>query len=113
MEVIDGNLFCGECSSLVPLSDFEIKCFECGAVFDEIPPMRHETRSKPSLNPAWAKDVEEIKEKKKTLATIEEACPECGNPELEYYTMQLRSADEGQTVFYQCPQCSHKFSVNN
>ena len=29
-------------------------------------------------------------------ATVEEPCPRCKHPVLEYYTMQLRSADEGQ-----------------
>lgn len=29
-------------------------------------------------------------------ATVDEPCPRCKNPVLEYYTMQLRSADEGQ-----------------
>jgi DNA-directed RNA polymerase I subunit RPA12 len=50
--------------------------------------------------------------KPSNLATVKEECPKCKNPTMEYYTMQLRSADEGQTVFYVCPACKHKFSVN-
>lgn len=49
----------------------------------------------------------------RTRATVDEPCPKCGNPEMEFYTLQLRSADEGQTVFYECPKCGHKYSTNN
>ena len=49
---------------------------------------------------------------KKARATIKEDCPKCGHPELEYYTMQLRSADEGQTVFYNCTKCGHTYNTN-
>ena len=47
-------------------------------------------------------------------ATVKEECPKCRHPFMEFYTMQLRSADEGQTVFYECPsaECGHKFSIN-
>mmetsp|Transcript_7808 Transcript_7808/g.11668 ORF Transcript_7808/g.11668 Transcript_7808/m.11668 type:complete len:145 (+) Transcript_7808:32-466(+) len=46
-------------------------------------------------------------------ATIDEPCPKCKHPTLYFYTMQLRSVDEGSTVFYECPNCNHKFSQNN
>lgn len=49
----------------------------------------------------------------KERAKVKEVCPSCGHPEMEYYTMQLRSADEGQTVFYECVKCKYKFSLNS
>ena len=35
----------------------------------------------------------------------EETCIKCSHGTLEFFTMQLRSADEGQTVFFECPKC--------
>mmetsp|Transcript_18582 Transcript_18582/g.31089 ORF Transcript_18582/g.31089 Transcript_18582/m.31089 type:complete len:205 (-) Transcript_18582:16-630(-) len=59
------------------------------------------------------KDVEPVViQKRAARATVKETCPECKHDELEYYTMQLRSADEGQTVFFECRECGHKFSTN-
>ena len=43
----------------------------------------------------------------KTEAVIAQTCPSCGREEMRYYTLQLRSADEGSTVFFSC-DCGHK-----
>jgi ssDNA-binding Zn-finger/Zn-ribbon topoisomerase 1 len=43
---------------------------------------------------------------------LSQNCPECGHPKMYFSTMQLRSVDEGQTVFYECVKCHHKYSVN-
>ncbi len=67
--------------------------------------------------PLWAKSDEEQQAlraaKEPTRATVEEPCVRCGHPEVGYYTVQMRSVDEGQTVFYECPNCNHTWSVNN
>lgn len=70
------------------------------------------TQSLPRSRPHWIQEEQEEQHMEKH-ATIEEPCPKCGNPELLFYTMQLRSVDEGSTVFYECPACAHKFSQNN
>lgn len=46
-------------------------------------------------------------------AEVTEQCPKCGHERASFYTMQMRSADEGETVFYTCLKCAHKWRQNN
>ncbi|XP_077285739.1 RNA polymerase I subunit RpI12 [Arctopsyche grandis] len=44
---------------------------------------------------------------------VERKCPACSNEKMSYATLQLRSADEGQTVFYTCTKCKFKETENS
>ena len=45
--------------------------------------------------------------------TVDRRCPKCGFDKMSYATLQLRSADEGQTVFFTCLKCKFKESENS
>eukprot|EP00929_Paragymnodinium_shiwhaense_P115382 TRINITY_DN84217_c0_g1_i1.p1 TRINITY_DN84217_c0_g1~~TRINITY_DN84217_c0_g1_i1.p1 ORF type:complete len:205 (+),score=35.89 TRINITY_DN84217_c0_g1_i1:65-616(+) len=71
--------------------------------------------------PAWWKDedeeIEKIKagvEKEDTIAYPEIAmeCQGCGHDKLQFWTRQLRSADEGQTVYFLCKKCGWRTTEN-
>ena len=87
-------------------------------LFHSDSPQHRNPNSHPRLCPGYDPDscfggASSAAEKRKQLATIDETCPNCGFEEMTFYTMQLRSVDEGQTVFYSCVPCGHTFSVNN
>lgn len=44
---------------------------------------------------------------------VDEECPKCGHEKASFTTVQLRSVDEGSTVFYECLKCHHHWSENN
>ena len=38
---------------------------------------------------------------------VERTCKKCVHNQMSYAAMQLRSADEGQTVFFTCVKCKY------
>ncbi|PWN26208.1 hypothetical protein BDZ90DRAFT_233342 [Jaminaea rosea] len=120
--------FCSSCGSLldVPKDEDVIACVPCGAhldasVYDNLSLV---TRSNPSAFPSALRTKRQLVSTVSSRndggdgaradeATIREKCPKCGNEEMRFSTLQMRSADEGTTVFYTCPNCGYKFSQNN
>ncbi|KAL3663969.1 hypothetical protein V7S43_010857 [Phytophthora oleae] len=112
-----GPAFCPHCGTILDHPDTNsIVCSACEyrCRYQDLPSLTVVTQSEDKPAPKWL-DAEKVMSEVTgpARATVEETCPKCGNLEMDYYTLQLRSADEGQTVFYECKKCGHKFSVNN
>mmetsp|Transcript_31444 Transcript_31444/g.35767 ORF Transcript_31444/g.35767 Transcript_31444/m.35767 type:complete len:118 (+) Transcript_31444:181-534(+) len=113
--------FCPSCRATLKLdSSGRIDCVVCKyssnlSSLVQIPTTTTHSADRPI--PLWAKSDEEqaaLRESQKpTRATVEEDCVKCGASEVGFYTLQLRSVDEGQTCFYECPRCKHTWSLNN
>jgi len=69
------------------------------------------TESRPKFNVAAL--LQENNDRDQDVrATVEEQCPKCKHGLAKYSTLQMRSAEEGQTIFYECLACEHVWSVN-
>ncbi|KAA6409159.1 MAG: DNA-directed RNA polymerase I subunit [Lasallia pustulata] len=121
MSAIRSLVFCTDCGNLLDGSSGDEKailtCEVCGRENKDTSSTVVTTKSKPTAFPSLLRSKRSAvqtltAEDVQTEATIRQTCPECGREEMWYYTLQLRSADEGSTVFYRC-ECGYKFSTNN
>ncbi|OHT05611.1 DNA-directed RNA polymerase I subunit RPA12 [Tritrichomonas foetus] len=104
------RLFCDNCGTLINITARgEIRCPLCRSEYDA------------SLLDRFERRVDLIAPEEEQLqmntegsvrTVIDERCPECNHEGLYFSTAQLRSADEGQTVFYECPKCGHRYQQN-
>ena len=102
------DLFCKFCGTLVPITHTDIlTCPLCHQGFSS------ETLENSEITVNVTKSQEENTAAKSSGRTIiNERCPECGKEGLYFTTAQIRSADEGQTIFYECIHCHYKYSQN-
>ncbi|KAK8790914.1 hypothetical protein WA158_005545 [Blastocystis sp. Blastoise] len=107
--------FCPVCGTILELPESgEIACGVCKfkCTFEDLHNTIIVSHSKPKAPLAWLEEDKKKKEKSNN-AFVDEECPRCGHSQMMFYTLQLRSADEGSTVFYECPKCRYKYSQNN
>ncbi|SCZ89320.1 BZ3500_MvSof-1268-A1-R1_Chr1-1g01104 [Microbotryum saponariae] len=104
-------LFCSRCGDLLALpgSDEEIVSYENQTIT---------TRSHPAAFPSSLRQkktslVKHTGDVEKKKVYVDEMCEKCGNERMSVKTMQLRSADEGATVFYSCERCGHQTRLIN
>ncbi|KAI3652507.1 hypothetical protein MP228_001932 [Amoeboaphelidium protococcarum] len=114
------SLFCQVCGNLLDLPNAFNEWIQCSQCLNSIAASTFEnkkniSKSRKSLkqssynhNGSLDTGIDE-----NSGAIIEERCEKCGHDKMKFFTMQLRSADEGQTVFYTCLKCKYTYSLNS
>ncbi|KAJ6646126.1 DNA-directed RNA polymerase I subunit RPA12 [Pseudolycoriella hygida] len=107
--------FCSDCGSILPLlrSTGDVACYTCKKICraEDFGTMEIEYTIDFNVNKKENKKMEPAKDTNKP--EIERKCPKCGENKMSYVTLQLRSADEGQTVFYTCTKCQFNETENS
>ena len=123
MVAIGTLLFCDACGSLLPRvipgenKDDMIKCDDCFQYTKDTSSKVVTSKSKPNAFPSALRakhsEVQNVNVEDLEVESIAvRTCPQCGRKEMFYHEKQLRSADEGSTIFYRC-ECGHKETQNN
>lgn len=104
--------FCRDCGALLPaLSDKDIVC--CMVCKNSVGVDQFE-----ETEVTYTVKFNKLEKPKKNLdetegPVLERNCPKCTNDKMSFATLQLRSADEGQTVFFTCTKCGFKETENS
>ncbi|KAM3137192.1 hypothetical protein pb186bvf_010738 [Paramecium bursaria] len=104
--------FCPQCNNIIDLNDISdiIECNRCGyKVYYEPRYIVTTLQMEPK---AWLSTIKE-EDYQSTKATIESQCTKCGHNLAYFWTVQIRSVDEGSTVFYECVSCGDRYQKNN
>ncbi|TVY46670.1 DNA-directed RNA polymerase I subunit [Lachnellula occidentalis] len=121
MSAIGSLVFCTDCGNLLDSSTGNqntiLLCECCGAENKDTASKTITTTTKAASFPSL------LRQKRSAVQTVERSdmensvkiamtCEMCGAKEVKYTSAQLRGADEGSTIFYQC-DCGHRWNTNN
>ncbi|BAP70849.1 hypothetical protein KMAR_30044 [Kluyveromyces marxianus] len=128
MSVVGSLIFCLQCGNLLDgthssheNSSKNVVCDQCHASYNptKFQNLKVVTSTTENSFPSKIRAKKSLvktslaKNELKEGAIINERCPKCDNDKMHYHTLQLRSADEGATVFYTCTSCGYRFRTNN
>jgi len=108
--------FCPDCGCLLDLPGISDKviCNLCGYKCSilELPTKIIVTHKAFKLTESIIERIAHSNNDTQGATVDDEICQKCGHNVMTFHTVQLRSADEGQTVFYTCVNCGFRQSTN-
>ena len=125
---VDTKVFCKFCGNLLNFvydKDHKITCNDClnssAVAKEETIKSQPMNTSKYDSSQRWKNklynqiDRLKVYQEGGNITIVVQDCPnkKCDSKEMKQYAMQTRSADEGSTIFSECPKCGHKSVVNN
>ena len=108
--------FCSACGALLPNlpeTGDTVSCLACSYAANIESFASRETSYTIIFNKRENATKKRANEDEEDGPTVERKCPKCGHDKMSYAALQLRSADEGQTVFFTCLKCKYKESENS
>lgn len=104
-------LFCPKCGSiLTPKEEGKKTALVCSCGYSSVE--KEDILIQENLK--GGKRIEVLEEKEvEILPKTKEECPKCGHREAFYWSVQTRAGDEGETKFYQCVKCKHRWRDYN
>jgi len=111
--------FCSDCGNLLnELSKDNLKCELCGKVARNEAFSHTQTSVSKGFPSRLRNKINSYTQKitNETLGfgpQIEMDCIKCPSREVTWSQAQLRSADEGSTIFYRCLRCGERWQENN
>jgi DNA-directed RNA polymerase I subunit RPA12 len=106
MPLVENEISCPRCRNSTPLAELRLEHFREEKIF---------SRRKPWIQEYYDGLPKEALAEAKDEPTIEQQCgnKDCDSNLCFYTSRQMRSADEGETIFYQCVKCKTRFTLNN
>lgn len=99
-------VFCEKCKNLMLPKGEVLVCTTCGAekaIKDE----EEHKLVRQNREREKQKRLLLVEDNIQTLPTTRAECPSCGNTLAEWWLLQTRKADEGETRFFRCTKCRY------
>lgn len=99
--------FCNKCGGILIPDKSGKKKLVCGGCGKKFPLSRERIVLKEKVKER--ERVEVVDSDVEVNPKIDIECPSCSHGKAYFWSLQTRAADEGETSFYKCTKCGHKW----